>query len=191
MLPFLSVSMYYIQTFRRHTEYIPNVWTPTLKIYCTVVLLRSHITAVSPTVEHQPVAVTSFTNFNALSSVRGGLKIFHYFFRNSTVTKTCTPLIMKGPWNTKRQDDEFIIFGPYWNSPDLDGKFYENILLRPKPRRQEFFRLFIQCISQQNTITLILESRQRSNFPQVTFDFHLTSIFNFTTFSLSEMILLK
>ena len=25
-LPFLWVSMYYIQKFRRHTEYVPNVW---------------------------------------------------------------------------------------------------------------------------------------------------------------------
>ena len=72
--------MFYIQKFRRHTEYIPNVWTPTLKIYCTVVLLRSQITAVSPSVERQSVSVTSLTNFSALSSVSGGLKIFHYFF---------------------------------------------------------------------------------------------------------------
>ena len=92
--------MYYIQKFRRHTEYIPNVWTPTLKIYCTVVLLRSHTTAVSHTIEHQSVSVTFLTNLNALSSVRGGQKIFHYFFRNSTVTKSLMQLIMKGPWNT-------------------------------------------------------------------------------------------
>ena len=55
--------MYYIQKFHCHTEYIFNVWTPTLKIYCTVVLLRSHITTVSPTVEYQSVAVTSFNSF--------------------------------------------------------------------------------------------------------------------------------
>ena len=73
--------MYCIQRFRRHTEYIPYVWTPTLKIYCAVVLLRSHITAVSPTVEHQSASVTSLTNLNALSSVREGLKIFHYFLK--------------------------------------------------------------------------------------------------------------
>ena len=151
--------MYYIQKFRRHTEYVPNVWTPTFKIYCTVVLLRSHINAVSPAVEYQSVAVTSFNSFNALSSVRGSLKIFHYFFRNSTITKSGMPLIMKGPWTLERHKNEFISFGPYWSSPDLDGNFHENKLLRPKPRRQEFFRLFIQCISQQNTITLILESR--------------------------------
>ena len=57
-------------------------------------------TKLSPTVEHQSVSVTSLTKFSALSSVRGGPKIFHYFFRNSTVTKSLMPLIMKGPRNT-------------------------------------------------------------------------------------------
>ena len=76
--------------FRRHNEYIPNVWTPTLKIYYTVVLLRSHNTVVSPAVEHQSVPVTALTNFNALSLVSGGL--LSLFFRNSTVTKSHMPL---------------------------------------------------------------------------------------------------
>ena len=89
--------MYYIQKFRRHSEYILNSYTPTLKIYCTVVLLRSHITPVSPTVKHQSVSVTSLTNFNVLSSVSGGSENLSLFFQNSTVTKSLMPLIMKSP----------------------------------------------------------------------------------------------
>ena len=58
-----------------------------------------------------------------------------------------------------------------------------------RPCCQDFFRLFIHCIWQQNIITLISESWQRSNFPPVTFDVYLTSDFSFTTFSCSEMIL--
>ena len=168
--------------FCHHTEYIPNVWTPTLKIYCTVVLLRSQITAVSPNVERRSVSATSLTNVNTLSSVRVGLPTLSLFLRNSTVTKSFMPL-QQCPWNTgttRRWIHQ--LFGPYWNLPDLNGEFNENMLLRPNLWCQEFFRLFIQCISQQNTITLILEPWRLSNFPQVTLDVHLTSMCNFTTF---------
>ena len=100
--------MYDIQKFRRRAEYIPNVWTSTLKIYCTVVLLRSHITAVSPTVEHQSVSVTSLTStpYHQLQVIWN----LSLFFRNSSVTKSLMPLIMKGPWNDdKKMNPSFLV----------------------------------------------------------------------------------
>ena len=90
----------------------------------------------------KPVGISHFSNFSALSSIRGDLKVFRYFFRNSTVTNSLMPLIMKGPGNDDKKMN-LSIFGQYWNTPDLDGNFYENILLHPNPDVRSFFKLFI------------------------------------------------
>ena len=91
--------MFYIQKFHRHTKNIPNVWTPTLKIYCTVVLLRSHITAVSPAVERHSVSILlSLTSapYHQLERVLKSFIIFSELCRHYIAYAS----IMKGPWNT-------------------------------------------------------------------------------------------
>ena len=102
--------MYYIQKFRRHTEYIPNIWTPTLKIYCAVVLLRSHITAVSPTIEHQSVSVTSLTltPYHQLEGCWKSFIIFSKLYRHQIAYATYNETPLKHCDN-KKMNPSFLI----------------------------------------------------------------------------------
>ena len=169
----LNVSIFFL-IFRRLPE-----WK---KIHCNVVLLRSRISTVSRTVKRQSVSIPSLTSVNALSSVRVGLPTF--FVETLLSLNRICHLLTKALEILGRQYDEsrnFLvytgIFRPLW-------KFNKETLLRLNLWRRHLFRLFMHCIYQQNIIPLISESRGRSNFLQVTFNVFLTSVFNFTMFSL-------
>ena len=109
MLPFCRF-LFFLKTFCRHTDYTSNVWTPTFKIHCTVVLLlKSHISVVWPTLEWR--SLTSLTNVSTLSSVRMGLPTLSLFCPNY-VTKSLMPFIKQGKWNTgtsRRRIHELLV----------------------------------------------------------------------------------
>ena len=98
--------MYCIQTFRRHTEYIPNVRTPIFKIYCTAILLRSHITAVSPTTENH-FSLTS-TPYHQLEGVWKSVIIFSKLYRYWVAYATYNERPLKH-WDDKKMNPSLLV----------------------------------------------------------------------------------